>query len=431
VETVKWKRNVALYMTGQGITLLGASLVNFAVMWHITLETQSGLMMTLIMIAGFLPTFLISPFAGVLADRYNKKYLINISDGFTAIVTLVMAVLFTLGYELISLLLICLAARAFARGVQMPAFNALIPELVPDEHLIRVNGINGSMQTIMMFAAPSISGILIAIAPIQTVLFIDVVTTAIGISILLFLVKIPAPIRDKDYKLGAKQYIIEISEGFRYIKGKAFLKLALVISALINFMIAITAMTPLLVTRKWGDDTWNVLFGTLFIEAEHRLAISEIGYSGGMLFGGLIIAAWGGFRNKNYTFALFTVLAGVAQALLGLVNNFWLFTVCMGLFGLFLSIRSAPIMAMLQSNIDRDYMGRSMSTLMMVASLTVQLGMLLWGPLGDVVELDWLLVGTGVFIMIMGIKVFFSKTLLKAGLSVQDSDDVCASDSGK
>jgi DHA3 family macrolide efflux protein-like MFS transporter len=374
-------------------------------------------MMTFIMIAGFLPTFLISPFAGVWADRYNKKYLINISDGFTAIVTLIMAVLFTLGYELIGLLLICLAARAFARGVQMPAFNALIPELVPEEHLTRVNGINGSMQTIMTFAAPSLSGILIAIAPIQTVLFIDVVTTAIGISILLFLVKVPAVIRKNDYKSGARQYIVEISEGFRYIKGKAFLKLALVISALINFMIAITAMTPLLVTRKWGEDTWNV-FGTLFIEAEHRLAISEVGYTGGMLFGGLIIAAWGGFRNKNYTFALFTVLVGVAQVSLGLVDNFWMFTLCMGFFGLFLSIRSAPIMAMLQSNIERDFMGRSMSTLMMVASLTVQLGMLLWGPLGDVVKIDLLLMVTGAIIMIMGIKIFFSKTLLKAGLSV-------------
>ncbi|MDR2569871.1 MAG: MFS transporter [Oscillospiraceae bacterium] len=421
ISPLNWKRNVALYMSGQGITLFGSSLVSFSVMWHITLETQSGLMMTFIIVAGFLPTFLISPFAGVWADRYNKKYLIILSDAFTAIITLVMAVLFTLGYEFIGLLLSCLAARAFARGVQMPAFNALIPELVPEEHLTRVNGINGSMQTIMTFAAPSISGILIAVAPIQTVLFIDVATTVIGISILLFFVKILASIKKSENKSGVKQYISEIGEGFGYIKGKAFLKLALVISALLNFMIATTAMTPLLVARKWGADTWNI-FGTFFIEAEHRLAISEIGYSGGMVLGGLIIAAWGGFKNKNYTFALFTLMVGIAQATLGLVNNFWLFTLFMSLTGLFLSIRSAPIMAMLQSNIERDYMGRSMSTLMMVASLTVQLGMLLWGPLGDVISVDWLLLGSGLFIMFMGIQFFFNKTLLKAGLSTQVSD---------
>jgi len=77
-------------MVGQGITLFGSSLVYFAVMWYITLETQSGIMMMLIMIAGMLPMFLISPFAGVWADRYNKKLLINVSDSFTAVVTLAM-----------------------------------------------------------------------------------------------------------------------------------------------------------------------------------------------------------------------------------------------------------------------------------------------------------------------------------------------------
>jgi DHA3 family macrolide efflux protein-like MFS transporter len=414
----KWKKNVALYMIGQGITLFGASLVNYAVMWHITLETRSGLMMTLIIIAGFMPTFLISPFAGVWADRYNKKYLINISDAFTAIVTLIMAIMFTLGYELISLLLICLAARAFARGTQMPAYNALLPELVPKESLTRVNGFNGSLQTIMMFAAPSLSGILIAIAPVQTVLFIDVVTTIIGISILLFFVKTPSTIKNDESKSGVKQYLTEISEGFRYIKGSAFLKLSLVISAIINFMIATTAMTALHVARNWGDDIWSI-FDTIFIKAEHRLAISEIGYSGGMVLGGLIIGLWGGFKNKNYTFAMFTVLVGIAQISLGLVNNFWVFTLCMGFTGLFLSIRSAPIMAMLQSNIAREYMGRSMSTLMMMASLTLQLGMLLWGPLGDVVAIDWLLAGSGAVIAVMGLQFFFNKTLLNAGSSTQ------------
>ena len=154
-KSSKWKLNVALFMIGQGITLFGSSLVYFAVMWYITLRTQSGVMMMLIMIAGLLPMFLISPVAGVWADRYNKKHLINISDAFTALVTLVMAIMFTIGYELMGLLLLCLAARAVAQGVQMPAFNSLIPELVPEESLTRVNGINGSIQTTTMFASPA------------------------------------------------------------------------------------------------------------------------------------------------------------------------------------------------------------------------------------------------------------------------------------
>ena len=415
VSSSKWKSNVALFMIGQGITLFGSSLVYFAVMWHITLKTQSGVMMMLIMVAGALPIFLISPIAGVWADRYNKKNLINISDAFTAVVTLGMAVMFTLGYELIGLLLLCLAARAVAQGIQMPAFNALIPELVPEESLTRVNGINSSIQTITTFASPALGGVLLAIAPIHLVMYIDVITAAIGISVLLFLVKVPASPKDTENDTDAKHYITEIREGFKYLGNNPFLRKCLVISALLNFMIATAAITPLQVARNWGDDIWRVL-GGLLLGAEHRLAITEMGYSGGLVLGGLIIGLWGGFKNKNHTFALFTLLTGAAVAGLGLIGNFWFYTVCMALAGTFLSMRGASIMSMLQSNIDRAFMGRSMSVLLMIATLCVQLGMLLWGPLSDVMAIEWLLIGTGLFIFLMGFSFFFDKTLLKAGM---------------
>jgi len=422
ISSLKWKRNVALFMAGQGITLFGSSLVYFAVMWHITLRTQSGLMMTFIMIAGMLPTFLISPIAGVWADRFNKKKLIIISDAFTAIVTLVMAVMFTLGYEFMSLLLICLAARAAARGVQMPAFNAVIPELVPDDNLTRINGINSSIQTFMTFASPALGGVLLAVAPVHFLLYIDVFTTAIGISVLLFFVKMFIPSGEPEHKTGAKHYFTEIGEGFKYIARHPLLKKGLIISALINFMIASTAMTPLQVTRNWGEDLWD-LFGMFSIGAEHRLAITEMGYSGGLVLGGIVIGIWKGFKNKNYTFALSTALVGIATVGLGIITNFWLYSICMLLIGFFLSTRGAPIMSMLQLNISRTYMGRCMSVLMMTATLFVQLGMMLWGPLGDIMDIEWLLLGTGGFIALMGIWIFFDKTLIKAGSVTQRVDE--------
>ena len=420
LSSSKWKRNVILFMVGQGISLFGSSLVYFAVMWHITIETQSGIMMMVIIIAGMLPTFLVSPFAGVWADRYNKKHLINISDAFTAVVTLFMAIMFMAGYELMWLLLLCLAARAVAQGVQMPAFNSLIPELVPEEHLTRINGINGSIQTITTFASPALGGVLLAIAPIHMLMLIDVFTAAIGISILLFFVKTPVHSIVNKRKSGAKQYIKEVGEGLKYIGNHSFLKKALVISATINFLIATTAMTPLLVTRNWGDSVWSVL-GAISIGTEHRLAITEMGYSGGLVLGGFVIGVWGGFKNKNHTFALFTLLAGIAVVGLGIFANFWLFTLFMLLAGTFLSMRSASVMSMLQSNIERSYMGRSMSVLLMMATLTVQLGMLLWGPLSDIVAIEWLLVGAGAFIVLMGFSFFLDETLLAAGLASQSS----------
>lgn len=151
-----WKKNIIMFMLGQSLSLFGSTLVYYAVFWSLTLETQSGTMMMLLTIVGTLPMFFISPFGGVWADRYNKKHLINISDACIALVTLIMSITFFIGYNNVTLLLVCLLARSLGQGVQMPAVNALIPEIVPAEKLTKINGINGSLQSIMMIASPAI-----------------------------------------------------------------------------------------------------------------------------------------------------------------------------------------------------------------------------------------------------------------------------------
>jgi DHA3 family macrolide efflux protein-like MFS transporter len=78
MNAYKWKKIFALFIISQAISLFGSSLVQYAITWYITLETNSGTMMTIAIVCGFLPTFLISPFAGVWVDRYNKKFLIRL-----------------------------------------------------------------------------------------------------------------------------------------------------------------------------------------------------------------------------------------------------------------------------------------------------------------------------------------------------------------
>jgi MFS transporter, DHA3 family, macrolide efflux protein len=89
-----WKRNIILFLGSQTISLFGSSLVQYAIMWYITLNTQSGVMMTIYILCGFFPTFFISPFAGVWADRYNRKILIVLSDSMIAFSRLILAILF-------------------------------------------------------------------------------------------------------------------------------------------------------------------------------------------------------------------------------------------------------------------------------------------------------------------------------------------------
>ncbi|MDR2901131.1 MAG: MFS transporter, partial [Treponema sp.] len=186
-----WKKNTVLFLGGQALSIFGSMIVQYAIGWHIILKTGSGTMISLFAIAGFLPMFFISPFAGVWADRFNRKYLINISDGIIALASLIVAVLFFLGYEHIGILFVCAVIRSFGQGVQTPAVGAFIPQIVPTEHLTRINGIQASIQSLCMFVAPMVSAALMAFTPLETLFLLDVVTAGIGIAILFFFVKVP------------------------------------------------------------------------------------------------------------------------------------------------------------------------------------------------------------------------------------------------
>ena len=114
-------RGISQYFLGsQTISFFGSSIVQYAILWYLTLTTQSGIIMMLSVVFGFLPTFFISPFAGVWADRYNRKRLIVLSDGVTAFSTLVLIVLFLVGQRSIWVLLVASAIRALGSGIQMP-----------------------------------------------------------------------------------------------------------------------------------------------------------------------------------------------------------------------------------------------------------------------------------------------------------------------
>ena len=153
-----WKKNTVLFLAGQALSLFGSMVVQYAIVWHITLKTQSGSMMTLFTVAGFLPMFLISPFAGVFVDRFNRKYLINMADGAIALASLLVAVLLVIGFDHVGILLACAIVRSFGQGVQTPAVGAVLPQIVPAEHLTKASGIQGSIHSFVMLSAPMMSG---------------------------------------------------------------------------------------------------------------------------------------------------------------------------------------------------------------------------------------------------------------------------------
>lgn len=396
-----WKRNVAVFLTSQALSLFGSALVQYALMWHITLTTKSGAMMALMIILGFLPTFLLSPFAGVFADRHDRKRIIMMADAGIALATLFLALVYARGGEAIGLLLLVSAIRSVGQAFHMPAVGAFLPQMVPPESLMRVNAVNGSVQSALSFAAPVAAGALLSLAPFQVILFVDVSTASLAVGLLALFLRVPPHAKASHPQ--STGYFEDLKLGFRYVRDHRYLVGFFVYMALLFFLIAPAAfLTPLQTARTYGPEVW-------------RLTALEIAFSAGMTAGGALLAAIRGFRNRMITVVASTLAMALCTAALGLAPSFWVYIGFMVLFGFAIPYFNTPLATLLQEHVEPDYLGRVFSINSMISSSMMPVGMLAFGPLGDLVRIEILLIGTGVAIAALGIGVLMSRTLMEMG----------------
>lgn len=403
-----WKKNVFIFLSSQAVSLFGSLLVQYAISWYIVLRTQSGVMMTISVICGFLPTLLLSPFAGVWADRYNRKMLIVLSDAGIAVSTLVLAIFFLLGYDAIWLLFVISAIRALGTAIQTPTVSAFLPQIVPEDKLIRVNGTFQSIQSIIMLVCPMLAGALLTVASVEAIFFIDVFTAFLAILILLLFLHVPVHAKALEKK--PVTYLSDMREGLAYIRNRGFVRKLFLFCAVYLFLITPAAfLTPLQTARSFGSEVW-------------RLTAIEIAFSVGMTAGGIAIAFWGGFKNKMHTMVLSCLVNGVCVFALGVTPVFWLYLVFTGLIGVIIPFFNTPFTVLLQQKIEGDYLGRIFGVFTMISSAAMPLGMLVFGPVADIVQIEWLLIGTGILLFAESFFLLGSRELIEAGKPVLEID---------
>ncbi len=399
--THPWKKTVVLFLIGQLISLFGSSLVQYALMWTVTLESQSGTMMTISILCGFLPMLFLAPFAGVWADRFPRKRLIVLADGGIALATLVLAAVMALGHRDLWLIFLFMAIRALGSAVHGPAISAVLPQIVPQEELTRVSGINGSLQAAVTLVSPMVSGALLSLVNMQVILLIDVLTAATAIFLLLAF--IPIPTHAKALSEQTSGYLADLRDGLSYVAGHPYVRQFFLFTAAFLVLAAPAAfLTPLQVTRTFGADYW-------------RLTAVEVLFSLGMMAGGGLIAAWGGFRNRLHTMMAATLLFGLCTLAFGLVPNFWIYLGFMLLCGFSMPLFNTPATVVMQQRVDGDYLGRVFGVMSMIASIGMPVGMLVFGPLADRVPIETLLLVTGPAIVVVGLLALRSRTMLAAG----------------
>lgn len=390
-----WKKQTALFLCSQTISIFGSSVVGFAIIWYITLKTSSGSLMAISILCMFLPQILISLFAGVWADRYSRKMLIMGSDLFIGISTLILALLFLSGYESFPLLFLISAVRSAGSGIQVPAASAILPQIVPAEHLTRINGINNVAGSVTMLLSPAAGGILLGTLGFSYALLFDTVTAFAAVLVLRFL-RMERAARSEEPESTLK----ELGRGISYVKGSSLLKFLLIFYGLFFFLITPAAfLTPLMVERSFGSEVW-------------RLTFNELSWTIGTLLGGIFVSVKGQFQNKLFAMAVSCLGFGVAFFMLGIAGQFVLYLGIMLAAGFFMPVFSTAEVVLIQENVEPQMLGRVFSMIQIIASAAMPLGMVIFGPMGDRVKIEYLMMGTGFLLALLSLLVFRNKKLL-------------------
>ncbi|MDR1152776.1 MAG: MFS transporter [Bifidobacteriaceae bacterium] len=407
----RWKRAVALFLGGQAVSLFGSALVQYAVIWWVALDSGSGWTYTLAVLAAMLPTGVFSIFGGVWADRHSRKALVIGADAGIALVTGALAVAVLVGEPNLGVILVALGLRGVGGGIQMPAVTAMIPQIVPEQHLMRVNALAGTIQSGVFIVSPAAAAGLLASVDLGWIFLIDVGTAALAIAALSLLAvpRIgragetgsaaagPAQEQDRAQERArararaagehgrARAHVgREMRVAVRYAWADRAVRRVLVGYTVMFLLVVPPAnLAPIVVVR---------LFNSSLVE----LSSLEIVWSLGAVIGGAILAAWGGLRNRMTMILIVAALWGLFTVVLGLAPNFWVFVVIMAVFGITMPGLATPATTALQERVAPDFQGRVFGLLNIVMMMSAPVGMAVVGPLADVVSVRTIYVVTGI-----------------------------------
>ena len=353
---------------GQLVSLVGSGLTSFALGLWVYEHTGSVTQFALIGLFTALPNIVLSPLAGALVDRWDRRWVMILSDTGAGLCTLIMAFLFlTNRIEVWQIYLAAGASAAFGT-FQWPAYSAAMTLLVPQKHLGRANGMVQFGQAAAEILAPALAGVLVLTTRVQGILLIDFVTFFFAVTTLL-LVRFPAHETTTAAQARKDSLWREASYGWRFITARRGLLGLLVFFAVVKFL--------------WG------MVGALiapmilgFTSADVLGAIISIA-GGGMLAGSLVMSAWGGPKRRIDGVLHFELLSGLCFLLIGLRPSAW--PVALGAFGAHLTIAIiyGSNQAIWQSKVPPNVQGRVFATQQMIAKSTTPLAYLTAGPLAD------------------------------------------------
>lgn len=407
---IQWPIPFFTVWMGQSFSLVTSELIQFALVWWLTITTGSASVVATATALALLPKAILGPFIGALVDRWNRRVVLIASDVAVALALLWLASLFWNDEVKVTDVYIVAFVRAVGQSFKMSAMLASTSLMVPEKYLPRVSGLNQMVRGMVLIAAPLLGTLLMGLLPFYAIVSIDVVGAVIAITPLLVFA-IPEPERGHLGGLEPGEETlsvwVDVDNGLRYIRNWSGAVGMLLLSTSINF-IARPAFTPglvaILVTRHFGGSTtqFGIMAGSMGV---------------GMVIGGLVLSVWSGFRRPMQTSLTGVISMGLAILVIGVSppSAFPLVIITIFLAGAMMSMCMAPIQALIQSAVEPSMQGRVFtlleSTSIAVSPISVWVAGHLFDALGPQA---WYFAG-GAAALLIGLAGFATPAILNMG----------------
>lgn len=379
---------IKFFLVSQLFSVFGSAIVDYVLVWYITIKSGSGIVLSISMLVTFLPKILAASFIENHIKNLNLKKVLIVADSFVALLSCVLAVIVYSGNDSYFLLLFVMALRASGAGIQGPCSKVFIAEITPRTLLLKVNGYNTIITSICSLLAPALGGVIVAYISISSAMLLNPITALFAIMVL-FKIKSGRGKSSEDSVADIKVVSEKIDKNIFVVLSWHVL--------FTFFIVPITYLTPLLVSGLFTNDVL-------------KLAYNEMFYSLGAISAGIIIGIIAKENKTNGYLILSSVLAGVCIIVMSLtIEYFMIYLLAMMASSFFINIFQIQMITCLQKLPTDINRGKVFAKMEVLTNIALPIGMLIWGWLSDTISIKYSLICSGVGLFIVGAKLIIDK----------------------
>ncbi|MGE6362619.1 MFS transporter [Bacillus paramycoides] len=393
-------RNIILMMIGKMTSLLGAGIYTFAMGLYVLKTTGSGMGFATTLICGSIPRMVCGPFAGAVADRVNRRWLIIGTDLLSSLTMLIMFILAaTFGPSLL-FIYISAALLSICASFYSVAFTSSIPNLVDEERIQKASALNQTAASLSSILAPIIGGVVFGFFSIKSFFLLNSSTFFLAVIVQLFIV---FDLYKKEVAENKEHFLTSIKEGFSYVKQQHEIYGLMKIALWVNFFAsALFVALPYIIVQNLHLSSKQL--GTV----EGMLAV-------GMLIGAIVLSVRKEtnnlFRSVYVGLFLFASLSlcTIFPLLVTIpkIASFIYYIAFMLLTGISMMVVNIPMQVHIQKTTDPSYLGRVFGLLETISTAIAPLGMIVYGFLLDMMPTSIVMITLGgglLLVVLVGIK---------------------------